>query len=80
MADVILGNWVDLIDHFRDNGRVYVVGDAPNMEVFCFSTAEQIRLLNIYWEVISMDVTYKTTVDHRYEEIIKEMRCVVHFV
>ncbi|CAL8088483.1 unnamed protein product [Calicophoron daubneyi] len=54
-------NWNELADYFRANGRVYVVGNLPNMTVFCFSTNGQIELLNRYPEVVGIDVTYRTT-------------------
>ena len=62
---VLIGHWSELVDHFRENGRVYVVGDVSDMEVFCFSTNGQMKLLNKYCEVIGMDVTYRTNVDGR---------------
>ena len=60
MVKCLLGNWKDLLDYFRVNGFVYIVGGVPTMTVFCFSTAGQADLLNKYPEVIGMDVTYRT--------------------
>ncbi|CAL8076514.1 unnamed protein product [Calicophoron daubneyi] len=61
-----VGEWNELLQYFRSNGRIYVAGEVPGMDVLCFSTNGQRQLLNKYCEVIGMDVTYKTNIEGRF--------------
>ena len=46
--NVFIEDWRELTEHFRENCRVYSVREITHMEVFCFSSKDQMHFLNKY--------------------------------